>query len=396
MSINALKEFMIHFHTFRNVDLINQGLYQIRSRIYYTDKNTKIYAIPYFFSDSKSVENLLKNEENNIRPHNIIPNHISENNWEYVSKTFLIRYYDEEVEIDEFCYFRLELPSGLLKQKIIYHIEFELFFSDALLALESERNKNSNNVLNNVDFKSASLQTSIINFDNECPGYIESFNPVIYGDSFFSILNSSIHMIILDYKLRLNNFIAYSSNGITQTGEKDSDKDNNRASSTKKGKNIGSKALLKEENTLATVNYNSTSKILNDKNIDINFISNNIKVNIGKNNLNIGNKSNSEKKIETDFNFNKKASSDNVTSLIQFFNHEKLIKITDANLTTEIIDDLYDRYVISLIKNYFAVRKKYERLMNKLIDDKIKSEFPFFIVKNKKMKKCFIKKAIYQ
>ena len=147
-----------------------------------------------------------------------------------MSKTFLIRYYDEEVEIDEFCYFRLELPSELVKSKITYNVEFELFFSDALLALDPDRKTNNtnnlnsvnkinaqnpNNVLNNAEFKSASKQISYINYDSNSPGYIESFIPIAYNDSFFSILNTSIHMVILDYKLRLNNFSAYSCKGNT-------------------------------------------------------------------------------------------------------------------------------------------------------------------------------------
>jgi hypothetical protein len=290
MSINALKEFLIHFHTYRNVDLINQGLYQIRARIYYIENNVKYYAIPYFYSDSKGTENLLKCEESNVKPHNIISNHISEKNWEYVSKTFLIRYYDEEVEIDEFCYFRLELPSNMLKKKILYHVEFELFFSDALLALDTDRkgnnantqannnqnninSNNTNNVLNNVEFKSASSHTSFINYDEKCPGYIESFNPVVYTDSFFSILNSSIHMVILDYKLRINNFSAYSSNGLVTLDKKDNEI---RESLKKTNKNDNLTTLnIKEENTSI---YNSNSKTLNDKNVDLdlnNYNSNN-------------------------------------------------------------------------------------------------------------------------
>lgn len=230
MSVNALKEFLIHFHNYRNIDLINQGLYQIRCRVYYLDENinqnnSKNYAIPYFFSDSKGTETIQKNNEANIRPHNIISNHISENNYEYVSKTFLIRYYDEEVELDEFCYFRLELPSDLVNSNLTYFIEYELFFSDALLALDPEKklknpnleNKNNlktpNNVLNNAEFKSASKQMCKINYDANFPGYIESFVPITYTDSFLSILNTSVHMIILDYKLRLNNFTAFSCKG---------------------------------------------------------------------------------------------------------------------------------------------------------------------------------------
>lgn len=476
MSINALKEFMIHFHTYRNVDLINQGLYHIRARIYYTENNIKYYAIPYFYSESKGSENLLRTKECDIKPHNIIPNHISENNWEYVSKTFLIRYYDEEVEIDEFCYFRLELPYSLLSKKIVYNIEFELFFSDALLALESDRkainfnsnannnaNYNSNyssnnngvngkgnngNVLNNVEFKSASLQNCYINYDNGCPGYVESFNPVIYGDAFFSILNTSVHMVILDYKLRLNNFSAYTSNGVNTIWAKESgngnekitdkdrkslsankhennkdinNKDNNDAyhsnfnnnendnKSSNNNYNLKFKDNLSENRNLInnnnnndnarnnqmnlsvnvnlkednTSNYNSLAKSLNDKNIDLNSYNSDNNYNSNAKNSKVQRNSGIKKNIDLDLLYNSRSvdSSGNFNSLIQFFLNDKLTKITDSTLSAELVDELYESYVITMIKNYFSIRKKYERLMNKLIDDKIKSEYPFFIVK---------------
>jgi hypothetical protein len=455
---------MIHFHTYRNVDLINQGLYQIRARIYYTENNIKYYAIPYFYSESKGSENLLRSKEPDVKPHRIIPNHISENNWEYVTKTFLIRYYDEEVEIDEFCYFRLELPSSLLRKKILYHIEFELFFSDALLALESDskgnnfntngnsnnitnNNYNSNyssnkkNVLNNVEFKSALYQTSYINYDSDCPGYVESFNPVVYGDAFFSILNTSVHMVILDYKLRLNNFSAYSSHGVNTLWAKESSnekgKDNNKnplsngkinnnsnkensdahnsnfynnkndkASSNNNGnlnlkdnvsdknktneKNLSAKVNLKEDNLS---NYNSNLKSVNNNNIDLinnnnnnknhnkNYTSNNSNIKASKDQRNSGAKENMDIDLDLLYNSNCNSSNGNLNSLIQFFLNDNFTKITDSSLSAELVDELYQSYVVAMIKNYFSIRKKYERLTNKLIDDKIKSEFPFFVVK---------------
>ncbi len=42
MSIKKIKEFAFHLSTFRNIDLLNQGLYQIRIRVY-----TKISQIDY-------------------------------------------------------------------------------------------------------------------------------------------------------------------------------------------------------------------------------------------------------------------------------------------------------------------------------------------------------------
>lgn len=328
MSINILKEFLIHFHTFRNVDLINQGLYQIRSRIFYTEKNFKYMALPYFFVDSKESENTLLTDEQNIKPHNIISNHISENSSEYVTKTFLIRYSDEEVELDEFCYFRIEVPYSKIKIPLIYHIEFELFFSDALMHINKEK-KSGQNVLNNVEFKSVSNQVILINFDGN--GYLESFTPIVYSDSFSSTLNSSVHMIVLDYKLRVNNL----------------------------------KTFSVEENIITSTNNNvSNNKNDQDKNKSNSHALKNSRSNNYLNNS--GSQSPKKKSI--------------INSLIQFFLDEKFC---DYKLEHKVIDELYEKYVLSLVKNYLSLRIKYKRLVNKLLDEKMKSELPFFVVKEK-------------
>jgi len=198
MSINILKEFLIHFHTFRNVDLINQGVYQIRVRINYTDKNIKYYAIPYFYIESKDSEISYQTEEQTIKPHKLISSHKSDNNLEYVSKSFLIRYSDEEVEIDEFCYFRLEIPH-MAKREIMYNIEFELFLYES----SNAKDKSAHNILNNVEFKSVSQQMLVINFNGQ--GLVESYTPIVFSDNYSSMLNASVHMIVLDNKLRINN-----------------------------------------------------------------------------------------------------------------------------------------------------------------------------------------------
>lgn len=72
----------------------------------------------------------------------------------------------------------------------------------------------------------------------------------------------------------------------------------------------------------------------------------------------------------------------NINSLIQIFLDEKTLKKYNSNLPSDIINDLYCKYVISLIKNYFSLRTNYDKLLSKLIDNKFKTEYPFFIVKN--------------
>ena len=63
MSFDHLYELMIHYHTYKNIELLNQGVYQIRSKIYTIINEKKYYAIPYFFTESKDLENLYQTEE---------------------------------------------------------------------------------------------------------------------------------------------------------------------------------------------------------------------------------------------------------------------------------------------------------------------------------------------
>ena len=115
MSLNYLYDILIHFHTYKNIDLINQGIYQIKSKIYTLIDNKKYYAIPYFYTESKDLENKYQTDEQEIKPHNVINSSVSENNYEYITKSFIIRYADEEVELDEFCYYRIEIPTSIPK-----------------------------------------------------------------------------------------------------------------------------------------------------------------------------------------------------------------------------------------------------------------------------------------
>ena len=132
MSLNYLYDFVIHFNTYKNIDLTNQGIYQIKSKIFTNFNGKTYYAIPYYFSESKALENMYQTDEQTIKAHCVLNPSIASNNYEYITKSFIIRYADEEVELDEFCYFRLEIPSNVNLKDIIINCQFYLGFSDAL------------------------------------------------------------------------------------------------------------------------------------------------------------------------------------------------------------------------------------------------------------------------
>ena len=120
MSLNYLYDFVIHFNTYKNIDLTNQGIYQIKSKIFINFNGKTYYAIPYYFSESKALENMYQTDEQTIKAHCVLSPSIASNNYEYITKSFIIRYADEEVELDEFCYFRLEIPSNVNLKRYYY------------------------------------------------------------------------------------------------------------------------------------------------------------------------------------------------------------------------------------------------------------------------------------
>lgn len=204
MSIYGLTELLIHFHCFRNIDLTNQGLYQIRVKLHYTDKNAKYYAVPYHYNTSKENEEINKKEDKGYNLYNLIAPHTNEINNEYISKSFYIRFSDEEVEIDDFCYFRFEIPVNYLSSQNMYNLEFELHYSDSLYTLNKDKNAiaTQSQMISDNEFKPVNNQIVVLNFDKE--SYIESYIPIVYSDNFSSMLNLTIQMANLDMRLRID------------------------------------------------------------------------------------------------------------------------------------------------------------------------------------------------
>ena len=218
MSLNYLYELMIHFHTYKNIELLNQGVYQIKARIYAMINNKKYYAIPYFYTESKDLENLYNNDEHTNKHPVIASNGIVDNNYEYMTKSFFIKYADEEIELDEFCYFRIELPEKYAKDGINFFCQFDLWSSDLPSSSSTGDQKNNNNqkdlTTNNSSvpkFNFKYIQTETVEITNnssdkfeENDSFNESYSPIVFHANYFSLLRVSIHRILIDYKIRVD------------------------------------------------------------------------------------------------------------------------------------------------------------------------------------------------
>lgn len=119
-------DLILHINTFKNVDLINQGLYNLTIDIEFLETNA--HAKP-FLALSNTDTAKLNADDNSIRAHNLIDHSIVEN--KFITKTFLVRFPDEEVTVDDFCLFRVELPKGVrdMQAKVTFSLKFSDFSS---------------------------------------------------------------------------------------------------------------------------------------------------------------------------------------------------------------------------------------------------------------------------
>ena len=96
MSLRCIVEFSLHLDSFRNIDLFHQGLYKLRISI----QKGQEFSYPYNIVSKYS-------SQINTDPHLITSSTLEENYLD--SKSFLVRYFDELVRIDEFYFFRSEI-----------------------------------------------------------------------------------------------------------------------------------------------------------------------------------------------------------------------------------------------------------------------------------------------
>lgn len=184
MSYYGVLDVCLHFHSFRNVDLLHQGLYQLRARVYsdlledhsqlipgtpYTAPPEKVHAggsansqcvavFPYAMIPSRLHQEDFKlailpkgsleqrsaciqrsecpeiassNKAGRAEHHCVVPPSIDAQMQSFHTTTFLIRYCDEEVDLNNLCQFRLELD---LCQKHALatpvYLEIDLMYAD--------------------------------------------------------------------------------------------------------------------------------------------------------------------------------------------------------------------------------------------------------------------------
>jgi len=200
MSLNTLVEIALHFESFRNIDLFHQGLYHLRTRIFRDDEAKRVLAVPYGHMKGPSqAAEPPKGKTPRPDHHHLIPAHVMEDQYMFSTRSFLIRYCEEEVEIGDVGQFRVELAPEDLERRHPLLLEVELMFAD-LTQQGGAESIGDQPDLDAAEFRCVSTQ--VLRLRGVERG-LHEFCPVVFDECHFCLMNLAVHAAVVDLRFRL-------------------------------------------------------------------------------------------------------------------------------------------------------------------------------------------------
>ena len=169
---------------FRNIDLFHQGLYKLRISIGKGENCSYPYNMVSRYSSQVCVD-----------PHNITPTVLEESSVD--SKSFLVRYFDEIVRIEEFFLFRSEIELESSPNDSDFTLTIDLLFTDLKGKVSPEEALEAAKLP--LTFETVSTSKFTLKF----PGTFQStYLPIVFDDNHCCLIASTLHYLLLDYKFR--------------------------------------------------------------------------------------------------------------------------------------------------------------------------------------------------
>ena len=111
----------------------------------------------------------------------------------------MIRYYEEEIDLNEIFLFRLDISAYPDQYHEIY-LEIELIGSD--ISKIGKPMEHDDETSEKGMFEKVSSFKCQLNYEKIIG--IHEFLPIIFDENHFCVCNATIHTLLLDYKFRLN------------------------------------------------------------------------------------------------------------------------------------------------------------------------------------------------
>ena len=183
MPLRGRLEIALQLNIFRNIDLFQQGLYQLRITLHHVVNDVKIYARP---TDVYKATSLTPNSHLCL-----CPPHIIDELSAFCSRIILIRYSEEEIQLHDVAVFTtdFDLRSDFSTPPLV--MEVELLFSDVTAASSASPSDelNPSKTMRNVS-------TAEYRIFNPCHGHCE-FIRLAFDDMHFASVTSTLHCMLL-------------------------------------------------------------------------------------------------------------------------------------------------------------------------------------------------------
>mmetsp|Transcript_26450 Transcript_26450/g.47462 ORF Transcript_26450/g.47462 Transcript_26450/m.47462 type:complete len:719 (+) Transcript_26450:1037-3193(+) len=196
MSLRAILETLLHVESFRNIDLFNQGLYALRYTLSYSQHGFSFVSAPL---DTDSLKNARRSKRM-IDPHNIKSCETNDYTSSFTSRTFLIRYMEEDVKLNDFCTFRLEIDVEPNYVETPLFLKIELLFADLVSSVANEL---LNSSVPFPDYPMTVVATSELRINYSLHG-VQEFVPVTFNEIFYCVSNTIITCTLVGFQMRMH------------------------------------------------------------------------------------------------------------------------------------------------------------------------------------------------
>jgi hypothetical protein len=196
MSLRAIIETVVHIEQFRNIDFFNQGLYFFRITLYNEKDQERFYARPYQITQTGG-----KTEEDKKFIHS--PARINEDLSAFCTSAMLIRYSEQELNLNEYCIFRTEIDVSEEYLDTVFYMDIELMFSDLkdLDQTPQQIKESSKSIEEEAVFECSSLTHYKI---NRMAYGMSEYIPIINDKHFYAVTGCTVHSTLIDYRFRVS------------------------------------------------------------------------------------------------------------------------------------------------------------------------------------------------
>ena len=192
MIVRSVNEIVVHLESFRNIDLIYQGIYTLKVSAFEVQSNgRKVYAHPYAFTESYTLP---------VDASFAAGARIDNNTSCFYSKSFPVRFSEQEVDINDICSFRIEFEITESDRPRV-QIEVSLYFYDHLANAKQGQSLKDQEDRVKTESKLVETRTLVLS-KTRTP--VHSFWPVLFSDHYFCELGMMVHSCCLDYRFRVS------------------------------------------------------------------------------------------------------------------------------------------------------------------------------------------------